>query len=344
VIPTYEGLSMETTSKPANTEYSDSKSDKEKILLESGRNEVEMLEFCLGGQSFGVNVAKVQTIIQHSDEDITTLPASNGKFKYMISIHDKMIPLVILSEVINVDVEESLERRIVILLSFNEIEVAILVDNVKGIHRINWNEFIPIDEHISKGESIVVSTFTRGEDNIVILDFEKIMSDFFPETSMSTEEALHFLTPVEQRHKFTLIHVDDSQTIRTVISKTLKGGGYDHIKTFNNGQDCFEYLKEVNRLIVDGGQKLSDHLHLFILDIEMPKMDGLTLCRLIREDLGWKDVPVIMFSSMIDPQMAEKCRQVGANTQCSKPDIKRLLDITDNFLGVQQNAPAAEAS
>lgn len=72
----------------------------------------------------------------------------------------------------------------------------------------------------------------------------------------------------------------------------------------------------------------------FILNIEMPQMDGLTLCRRLREELNI-DIPVIMFSSLIDPQMIEKCRQVGANDQITKPQIgtlvkmmgQRLLDI-----------------
>ena len=71
-------------------------------------------------------------------------------------------------------------------------------------------------------------------------------------------------------------------------------------------------------------------LSLLISDIEMPNKDGLTLCREMREELGLK-TPVILFSSLINEQMAIKCRQVGANEFIAKPETERLIELIDQY-------------
>jgi FOG: CheY-like receiver len=63
-----------------------------------------------------------------------------------------------------------------------------------------------------------------------------------------------------------------------------------------------------------------------ITDIEMPNLDGLTLCRYIKEDHLLKDIPVAMFSSLISTSLAHKCKSVGADAQFAKPDLQGISD------------------
>ncbi|MBF0300352.1 MAG: hypothetical protein HQK51_16655 [Oligoflexia bacterium] len=63
-------------------------------------------------------------------------------------------------------------------------------------------------------------------------------------------------------------------------------------------------------------------------------MDGLTLCKKIRNELNWGNVPVVMFSSLIDEQMRSKCQTVGATTQLGKADIRNLNSVLDGILKV----------
>jgi len=66
-------------------------------------------------------------------------------------------------------------------------------------------------------------------------------------------------------------------------------------------------------------------------DIEMPRMDGLTLCRKIKTELGMKHIPVIMFSSLINEQMIAKCKSVGADGYVTKPEMNKLIAMIDNL-------------
>ena len=71
----------------------------------------------------------------------------------------------------------------------------------------------------------------------------------------------------------------------------------------------------------------SEHVHLVISDIEMPEMDGHTLTARIREDSHTRNLPVILFSSLITEALRDKGIRVGADRQVSKPDLPGLNKI-----------------
>ena len=64
----------------------------------------------------------------------------------------------------------------------------------------------------------------------------------------------------------------------------------------------------------------------------MPKMDGHRLTKLIKDDAVLKDIPVILFSSLINEQMIAKGKSVGADAQFSKPQIKDLINYLVSLL------------
>ncbi|OJE48813.1 hypothetical protein BAQ49_27125 [Bacillus proteolyticus] len=75
-----------------------------------------------------------------------------------------------------------------------------------------------------------------------------------------------------------------------------------------------------------------EHIHLLITDIEMPKMDGHHLTKIIKDSEVMKQLPVIIFSSLITNELFYKGETVGANAQVSKPDIQELIGLVDNLV------------
>ena len=73
-------------------------------------------------------------------------------------------------------------------------------------------------------------------------------------------------------------------------------------------------------------------IKLLITDIEMPVMDGHRLLRLVREDDELKNIPIVIFSSLINEDMKRKGEMLGANAQVSKPEIGDLVRIIDELL------------
>jgi two-component system chemotaxis response regulator CheV len=73
-------------------------------------------------------------------------------------------------------------------------------------------------------------------------------------------------------------------------------------------------------------------IDLIITDIEMPQMDGHRLTKLVKSDETLKRLPLIIFSSLITPEMELKGKELGADEQLSKPDIGHLVDVIDGLL------------
>ena len=109
-----------------------------------------------------------------------------------------------------------------------------------------------------------------------------------------------------------------------MIQQALIKAGYKNLEIFNNGQEAWDYLRTEGRKpgVVD----------LIITDIEMPKMDGHRLTKLVKEDKELKHIPVVIFSSLIDEEMYRKGKAVGADEQLSKPEIGHLVEILDCLL------------
>jgi two-component system chemotaxis response regulator CheV len=112
--------------------------------------------------------------------------------------------------------------------------------------------------------------------------------------------------------------------IRKHVVNALKKAGLTNLETFTNGQEALDRLTA----IVSG--ETDDQLpDLLITDIEMPKMDGLTLCRKIIKSPELADLRVIVFSSLINKQMVVKCDNVGADGYVAKPQLNNLIELID---------------
>mgnify|MGYP002864762700 CR=1 FL=1 len=71
---------------------------------------------------------------------------------------------------------------------------------------------------------------------------------------------------------------------------------------------------------------------LIVTDIKMPKMDGHRLLKMVRDNERLKDVPFVLFSSLINEEMRLKGEQLGASGQISKPEISMLIGLLDNLI------------
>ena len=123
-----------------------------------------------------------------------------------------------------------------------------------------------------------------------------------------------------------VVLAEDSAFIRTLMIRNLETAGFEVLAAFDNGASAFEKLKEMKTEAESKKTSIRSIVDALITDIEMPQMDGLALCRSVKEILGL-NLPVIIFSSLIDAQMAEKCKRVGADAFMSKPKIDELRNM-----------------
>lgn len=312
-----------------------------RILLRSGNNEVEFIEFNIGDTSYGVNVAKVLRVIAKPSVEVTH--GSNDPKSAMmgtIFVLGKPIQLIDLRKALSVEdfeasqVEES--RRLILVTKFNRRTTSFLIDSVDKIHRTSWDQFQPIDNLLEgDGAGLYVTGTIKIENRvIVILDLEHLMLDYDQELK-ALNEPQDVNAPVdliEQRRAVKIVYAEDSRIIRRMMLKTLREYGYSSVKEFEHGESAHEYLLKEKKEAEAAGAFLSDRIGCIITDIEMPKMDGLTLCKSIKGSGEETEVPaVVVYSSLVNDEMAKKCQSVGADAQISKPHGDEIIDLLDKI-------------
>ena len=293
-----------------------------KILLENGTNELEVLEFELDGNAYGINVAKIKEIIPY--QKVTPVPNSHPSIEGIFMPRDTMITAIDLKNCLPRGVSE--EGGLFIITNFNKLDIAFHVDAVKGIHRISWEQIIKPGATVSTSEDSISTGIVKLDNRLVIiLDFEKIVSDINPETGLKISEIDDM--GVRQRSNVPILIAEDSVLLNKLIVDSLKKAGYDNLIHTQNGQEAYDVIQACK---ADG--TLKDHVQCVITDIEMPLMDGHRLTKLIKSDDETKDIPVVIFSSLVNDEMKRKGEALGADAQLSKPEIANLVRIIDDLV------------
>ena len=293
-----------------------------KILLENGTNELEVLEFKLDGNSYGINVAKIREIITY--QDVTPVPNAHPSIEGIFMPRDTMITAI--------DLKNCLQRGtsdaggLFIVTNFNKLDIAFHVEQVVGIHRVSWKDIIKPNATISTTEEGVSTGIIKKNDKlIIILDFEKIVTDINPETGLKINEIDELGT--RERNDVPILIAEDSVLLNKLIVDSLKKAGYTNLTRTENGEEAWNFICECK-----AHGDLEKHVQCVITDIEMPLMDGHRLTKLIKDDEDTKDIPVVIFSSLVNEEMRRKGEALGANAQLSKPEIGNLVREIDKLV------------
>jgi two-component system chemotaxis response regulator CheV len=293
------------------------------ILLESGTNELEVLEFVINGNHYGINVEKVREILTY--QEITPVPNSNPCIEGIFMPRGDIITVIDLFKALGFENEKK-AQTFLIVTNFNNLDIAFDVESVVGINRVSWSEVVKPDSTVSgPGTGVATGIIKNPDGLLIILDFERIVETICPETSLKVSE----LDKLEdrERNEIPVLVVEDSPMLSKLIKDSLNKAGYTKLAIKNNGQEAWDYLLELKKNNgVDYGAKC------IITDIEMPQMDGHHLIRLIRETEGLKHIPIIVFSSLINDDMKRKGENLGANAQISKPEIGKLVSVLDGLV------------
>ncbi len=292
------------------------------ILLESGTNELEILEFALGNNHYGINVAKIKEILQYSQ--VTPVPNAHPSVEGIFMPRDVMITVINLRRCLGMpdgDVD-----GLFIITNFNKLNVAFHVDQVIGIHRVSWEEIIKPDSTLNGQDGSVATGVIKMNDRlVVILDFESIVSGISPETGLRTADIDNL--QARDRSDSRILIAEDSPLLSKLITDCLKKAGYEDLVITGNGQEAWDKICELK-----ARGTLLDDIQCIITDIEMPQMDGHRLTKLCKTDDMIKKIPLVIFSSLVNDEMRRKGEQLGADAQLTKPEIGMLVEAIDNLI------------
>ena len=112
-----------------------------------------------------------------------------------------------------------------------------------------------------------------------------------------------------------ILIVDDSTVVRTVVRQALDEGGYLDVCEAEDGLQA-----------LDEARKTGEGIGLYVLDVNMPRMDGITLVGAIRK--FDKNTPIIMLTTETDKEKMVEAKALGATGWIVKPfDAPKFLDV-----------------
>ena len=294
------------------------------ILLESGTNELEIVEFEVGPNKFGINVIKVKEII--NPIPVTFIPHAHPHVEGIIQLRGEVLPVVDMVKVLGLPTIDRNPQHKYIVAEFNRQKVVFHVDNVTQIHRIFWDSIEKPSDMYQGGGSQVIGVIKQSNQMILLLDFERIMVEINPELGISIESVKKL--GKRDRSEKRIVIAEDSPLLRKLLFETLNEAGYGNLEFFENGRDAYDYLLS----LANANSNIKDYVQLVITDIEMPQMDGHHLTKKIKEHSDLEHLPVIIFSSLITDDLRHKGEKVGAEDQISKPEIAELILRIDQLI------------
>jgi len=117
----------------------------------------------------------------------------------------------------------------------------------------------------------------------------------------------------------SILAVDDSASMRQMVSFTLKSAGYNVVEAVD-GQDAFEKAQ---------GRSFD----LVLTDQNMPRMDGISLTKKLRETAQFKTTPILMLTTESSDQMKQAGRAAGATGWLVKPfDPNMLIEVIQKVI------------
>ena len=143
----------------------------------------------------------------------------------------------------------------------------------------------------------------------------------------------------------TILIAEDDDGHAELIQDHLREAGVNNpMRRFRDGQEAWDYLNTVN----GGEHRENGKAYLLLLDIRMPRMDGVEVLRRVKQSPALRNMPVIMLTTTDDPREVEACYRLGCNCYVTKPiDFTRFSEALRTlglFVMIVQVARLSEGS
>ena len=299
------------------------------ILLEAGTNELEVVEFYLDEATFPtVDAGDVNADPQ--------APAGEGSYRGYYGVNvAKVLEIIRMPKV----TELPEVQHPSVLGEFNNVTTAFMVSGVNRIHRISWEKVEQPNKYVAAVSNNTVIGVVKLEERIVfLLDLEKVVANLNPKLGLRLDD----LGADWDNTGYRALVADDSALVREMQRDLLEKAGFT-VEVVENGREAWERLEDFKRRAEEGNRPITDFVHVMVSDIEMPVMDGLNLTHRIKTDPMLKQLPVVLFSSLITDKLRHKGESVGADDQISKPEVTQLAKRALALIKDRERAQTGQA-
>ena len=299
----------------------------------TGTNKFELLLFRLGGDDngnhselFGINVFKIREIV--AMPAITSVAGSPPHVLGVVNLRGQIIQVLDLPAIAGVKPKTGL--NIMLVTEFARTTQAFAVESVEEIVRLDWNQVMSAEHSAGSG---MVTSIARldpvgGEPGRLaqVLDVETILRTLNPE-----QEAENIQQAVGDKIRIkpgsVILVADDSVVARALIEQGLDAMGLPFVMT-KSGKEAWDQLNAIAGVAEAEGRSVYDRVAMVLTDLEMPEMDGFTLCRNIKSTNRFGNMPVVIHSSLSGTTNEEHVKNVRADAYVAKfsaEDLSRTL-------------------
>ncbi len=300
-------------------------------------NKFELLLFRLGEtpnsdhrELFGINVFKVREIMVMPS--VTAVAGSSAHMMGVTNIRGQVIPVIDLPSAVGCIPKQGL--NILLVTEYARSTQGFAVEEVDEIVRLDWNQVLSAENSTSAGGMITSIARLDGDtDNTrlaQVLDVEQILRTVMPPSTPD-------VTPETVGPKLDLpagsiiLAADDSGLARSLIEQglTAMGAAYAMAKS---GKEAWDRLEAIAKAAEAEGKTAADKVALVLTDLEMPEMDGFTLTRKIKQDSRFRNIPVVIHSSLTGTTNEVHVKSVGADAYVGKFVAQELADTIRKML------------
>jgi two-component system chemotaxis response regulator CheV len=281
----------------------------------SAQTRLELLLFKLDGpEVFAINVLKVREVTYAFE--ITQAPGMGTGIAGMTSLRGQIIPVIDPSVLVHMGMTAAPTKPGALMVTeFNGGTYGFLVHSVDHIVVVDWSEVrSPLSAISGAGSMVSAIVELESSQLVTVLDVEAILAQAVGDTDIP---ALDPVAAVGRRRN--VLVVDDSAFARRKIGQVLEGMQVD-CQAAASGLVALEQLSRMAAAAESEGVALASRLDLILTDVEMPEMDGYTLTRRLKADARFRDIPVVMHSSLTSVANSAQCTAAGGDAYVAKFD------------------------
>ncbi|MBY0574309.1 MAG: chemotaxis protein [Undibacterium sp.] len=285
-------------------------------------NKFELLLFRLGldaatnrSELFGINVFKVREIV--AMPEITTVAGAPPHNLGVVNLRGQIIQVIDLASVVGRKPATGL--NIMLVTEFARSTQGFAVESVEEIVRLDWRHVLSAESSSAGGLVTSIARLDGDSDTTrlaQVLDVEQILRQITPRDVKDVDSET-IGAKLAMKAGAVILAADDSAVARGLISQALEAIGAPFIMT-KTGKECWEKLQAISQAAQAEGKPLIERVALVLTDLEMPEMDGFTLTRNIKQDDRFKDIPVIIHSSLSGTTNEDHVKSVGADAYVAK--------------------------
>lgn len=285
------------------------------------RNVQQLAVFYTGYSNiYAINIAKVKAFIIAEEVKINTTPRETDVIAGIATIRGEPVTLIDLDFWLGEAKLPLSSYKLIIYCEFNHKKVGFLIKDMLDIVEKTTDDLRNNEDQNSKVTYTTYVKVNESNELCTVFNAEQLLKDIGWTHDGEDELNRYVESPVES--KKLILAAEDSLVARELLIKFFRKI-QANFEVFTNGLQIIHRIQELD----------PENIGLIITDIEMPESDGYQVATFAKSNSRYKDIPVVINSSMTTDAVKNKMKSIGVNDFVGKTNIQQMYQITKKYMG-----------